>query len=254
MSSSQCQCSSECKRPLVSGIPFCRYHLLKGCPRKSPLSGSEPKYDPNIYNGNKSIQHSHNCFAYAFGVVDDKQIKKCASTPDCDVPFHSPGVESNLKRISGKDGKTCSDVVGRSLADSKAGYRIGFTGQCRKGSSKIAVVVDPKRDFHYYRQDSNGLWSHKPGATAVTNKDSMGNPIYDPSLAGRYYPSTKKEDDNELNYTGFCGYYCIPRDKKINIAAGGKRTAVSRAQKATRRKTRSARKTRRHPAQSSRTH
>lgn len=219
----QCQCSPRCRKPVVTGTPFCRQHLLKGCGRASPLSGSEPEYAPDTYNNDSSIRHSHNCFAYAFGVIDPKQKEACAKSKDCDVSFHSPGIKSGFQRLQGKDGKTCSDTMARTLADSDGGYPIGFTGKCRRGFSKIATVVDPTADFHYYRQDENGMWSHKPGAMPVTNKDSVGNPVYDPALAGRYYPREKGDNSHELNYTGFCGYYCIPREKKLTISSGGKR-------------------------------
>lgn len=245
-----CQCSSQCKKKVVEGTPFCRHHLLKGCGRQSPMSGSEPDYNPDKYNKDSSIRHSHNCFAYAFGVIDPLQVNNCKNTENCAVPFHVPGKESGFGKI---DAKTCADTVARTIADSDGGYRIGFTGRCRRGFSKIATVVDPDRDFHYYRQDTNGMWSHKPGAMPVTNKDSAGNPIYDPDLAGRYYPSKESRED-ELNYTGFCGYYCIPRNKKLTIAGGRRRRAASGAHATTRRKTRSVHKTRRRQAQSSRKH
>ena len=38
-------------------------------------------------------------------------------------------------------------------------------------------------DFHWYRLDRNGFWSHKPGETAPTNRDNNGHPIFDPRLA-----------------------------------------------------------------------
>jgi hypothetical protein len=254
MTSEKCQCSSKCDRPIVSGTPFCHKHLLKGCGRQSPMSGSEPVYDPDKYNKDTSIRHSHNCFAYAFGVIDENQKANCQNTSNCNVPFHGPGIKSGFRRLSGKDGKTCADTMARTLADSDGGYPIGFTGRCKRGFSKIATVVDPSADFHYYRQDTNGLWSHKPGAMPVTNKDSLGDPIYDPALAGRYYPS-EREGDHELDYNSFCGYYCIPRDKTLKIASGGysgsgshrsraKRAAVASAS-TTRRRDRSKRKTRR---------
>ena len=38
-------------------------------------------------------------------------------------------------------------------------------------------------DFHWYRLDSGGRWSHKPGETAPKNTDNNNNPIFDPRLA-----------------------------------------------------------------------
>ena len=35
-------------------------------------------------------------------------------------------------------------------------------------------------DYHWYRLDDNGLWSHKPGQTPATDKDGKGQAILDP--------------------------------------------------------------------------
>jgi hypothetical protein len=61
----------------------------------------------------------------------------------------------------------------------------------------IALVIDPGTDYHWYRKDKNGKWTHKPGGTAATNLDNSGNPITDPETA------------NRGGYTDFCGYFCI---------------------------------------------
>jgi hypothetical protein len=69
--------------------------------------------------------------------------------------------------------------------------------------TKAAVVTDEKEDYHFYRQYSNGYWSHKPGSTDVTNKDATGRFIYDPQLASRKYHKSS------LNYRNFCGFFCF---------------------------------------------
>ncbi|XP_067046661.1 uncharacterized protein [Acropora muricata] len=58
----------------------------------------------------------------------------------------------------------------------------------------VALVVDPGTpqrlgDFHWYRLDQNGLWSHKPGLTPVTTVDNALAPIADPRVAnmGHYH-------------------------------------------------------------------
>ena len=40
-------------------------------------------------------------------------------------------------------------------------------------------------DYHWYRLDNTGYWSHKPGATLVTDRDNSGNRILDPRYADR---------------------------------------------------------------------
>lgn len=69
----------------------------------------------------------------------------------------------------------------------------------------VALVVDPgsstrNPDYHWYRLDGDGTWSHKPGQTAATNRDNSGNVITDPRTA------------NRGNYSIFCGFYMLWND------------------------------------------
>lgn len=48
-------------------------------------------------------------------------------------------------------------------------------------------------DYHWYRQDKNKKWSHKPGNTAVTNLDTKNNKIKNPPKASR---SNRQHVDN----------------------------------------------------------
>ena len=38
-------------------------------------------------------------------------------------------------------------------------------------------------DYHWYRLDNTGRWSHKPGQTRATNLDNSKRPINDPRRA-----------------------------------------------------------------------
>jgi hypothetical protein len=57
--------------------------------------------------------------------------------------------------------------------------------RCPPYGHLVALVIAPGADFHWYRKGSDGLWSHKPGSTPVTNLDNAGNPIADPRVADR---------------------------------------------------------------------
>lgn len=94
-----------------------------------------------------------------------------------------------------------------------------FTGLCPYGTSKIALAVDPNEDYHFWRQDSNGHWSGKPGSLFVTDKDASGRWIHDPSLCDRDFT----DENGELNYTEFCSFYCVPRIHALFLKVGGKR-------------------------------
>lgn len=101
---------------------------------------------------------------------------------------------------------TCDQII---LASQAGGAKYPEKdGSCSDGYRKIAVVLsDPKgrqwNDYHYYRQEKDGTWTHKPGYSQPTNLDAKGKPITDPETANRTYDS---ED-----YSSFCGYLCVKK-------------------------------------------
>ena len=61
----------------------------------------------------------------------------------------------------------------------------------------VALVMAPGYDYHWYRLDDDGMWSHKPGGTAARNVDSANNLITNPQTAARG------------PYTVFCGFFTV---------------------------------------------
>ena len=210
---SRCQCTSSCKNIPLDNSPFCSKHI-KFCPRQSPLSGFEPKFDPELYNKHRGIKEALNCFAYAFDYKKLPYRKDCNKN-SCSIPFPQPGRASGYPRWSKVNGKRCPDLTSRLFGDVPDLKITSFEGRCPKNYSKIALVVDEDEDYHFYRQDSNGYWSHKPGATDVTRIDATGRPIYDPQLASRMYPNSG------LNYDKFCSYLCAPKRSTLRFKRGG---------------------------------
>lgn len=211
-----CQCSPNCNSPPLENSTFCEKHM-KQCSRISPLNGYEPQYEPDRWNKRKELRETHNCFAYAMNVHDPKQVKDCLLDKNCNVPFHQPGSASGHPGFRTRRLKTCPDMVARLLGDNPSMKMTTFTGKCPPHTSKIALVVDPDEDYHFFRQDSNGLWSHKPGGTAVTNVDANDKLIYDPLLASRDY----RVSGSKLDYDTFCAYMCVPRDRPLHLKTGG---------------------------------
>ena len=111
-------------------------------------------------------------------------------------------------------------MMARLLGDNPALKMCKFESKCPTGMSKIALIVDENEDYHFLRQDSNGLWSHKPGARKVTNKDANNRIIYDPALANFNYLSN---NNGHLNYDIFCSYMCVPRNSYVKLKVGGKK-------------------------------
>lgn len=222
MTPSRCQYDAKCTTPPLKGTnPFCTYHTkqFKQKPRRLPLSGWEPIYMPSIYNDPKKvIQVNHNCFAYAFDILDPPE---CKEGEDCKKPFHQPGYFGGHPRFTDDGRKYCPDLLARLLADMPWIRETTFYGKCRKRRSKIALVIDPDNDYHFYRQDRDGFWSHKPGGQPVTNLDAAGKLIYNPELANRDYRKPDLPKKDQLNYSVFCSFLCIPRNKPVTAKRGG---------------------------------
>lgn len=200
----RCQCDPKCANPPEELSAFCREHSNGKCTRVSPLSAELP-YAPSKYNKFPGIKEAFNCFAYAFGLFMLPNKKGC-TVNSCPISFHQPGYKSGHPSWSDaeKHGKRCPDLISRIFGDVNDVSMCHFTSKCPNGMRKIAVIVDANQDYHFLRLDNNHYWSHKPGATNVTNVDATGRPIWDPQLASFNYP------DSKLNYENFCGYMCIP--------------------------------------------
>ena len=226
---SHCQCDPKCSRKPLPGHAFCKVHM-KFCGRRSPLTGFEPSYNPNKYNGTRKMRESHNCFAYAFDHVEMPPDYECNENI-CNTPFHQPGRKSGFPKWSESKGKRCPDLISRLRADIPGIKTVSFSEKCPVGTSKIALAVAPDKedakrsgDYHFWRQDNNGMWSHKPGGTEVTNKDASKKPIYDPSLADRNY-------GDRLNYKYFCSFLCAPKKQRLTFKRGGKNRHTRRKSK-----------------------
>ena len=248
----RCQCHPGCREPPLKGSPFCSVH--QKCERRAPTTGWEPAYNPERYNRLKGDRESHNCYAYAFDYL--QRPKKGCTDDSCPAPYPQPGRASGYKKWSKVDGKRCPDLMARLMGDIK-GIQIGvpFETRCPKGMRKIATVVDPTEDYHFYMQnkpapsddslpEEPGMWSHKPGGQPVTNKDASGRPIFDPELAYRVVK------DANLNYREFCGFQCIPvvengKKKTFRLGRGGYARRTARSVRQTQRARRTARSVRR---------
>ena len=178
------------------------------------MSGSEPVYNPDLYNKNPLIRETHNCYSYGANTIDPVQLVQCEGKLHCDLRYHQPGAMKNKSgRLMKKSARTCK-VVNDLWHDDIPGLKLsGFNDICPVGSSKVALVVAPGDDYHYYRQDADGWWSHKDGMNPVKRYDAKGKPIWNPKTAARDY-----RPKSYLNYKDFCGFYCVPRNKTIKLS------------------------------------
>lgn len=162
----------------------------------------------NSFNSNPYVRESHNCYMYFLNKKNDEVVKLCKN----DYPTHKlcrraqPGYVSGYPLLKKKDYK-CPNIMKRTLADNPNIYKTSENMKCIPSHYKGALVVAPQRDYHYYRENDDGQWSHKPGYKPSTRFDSKNNIILNPRRASRDYGGT-------LNYKDFCGYLCVPRDEK----------------------------------------
>lgn len=138
-----------------------------------------PSYDPNYWNGNSTRKRKNNCYNYAANKVTNSFAQ----------PGHASGGSTFPRN------RTCAGARAGANSDSGIKRIYSLASQVRSYETAMALVVAPGYDYHWYRRDSNGRWSHKPGSTSVTNRDNSNRIITNPISA------------NRGNYTHFCGYY-----------------------------------------------
>lgn len=199
------------------------------------------KYEPSKWNDNPNITQSHNCYSYFLNKISPVEEFRCKSLKDsqnqliengdinnklhnasCNTP--QPGYAKGLservykqtrkKRTATGFRYKCSNVLPRIRKDNPdikflGNSREAFYQKCPENYFKGAVATTSPEswkhsDYHFYRQDDNGLWSHKDGKNPAKNVDAKGNVIVDPYLADRNYKRNK--------YTEFCSYFCVPND------------------------------------------
>ena len=171
--------------------------------RMLPPNGSELAYDPAAWAGIPSA--NNNCYGYALNnqlhepsgnSIWQKQqpgeYYNIHSSNRIPQGYQTPA--SIIVNSVQKDFAMYNSVNGASLTFTS----IGRYETCPSGTYKVALVVDESgRDYHWYRQDADGLWSHKRGITAVKRTDESGELIIDPMIADRD------------NYTTFVGYFAV---------------------------------------------
>ncbi len=144
-------------------------------------------YNPGFWNNDPNIRSRNNCYNYASNKRTDT--------------FAQPGRGSGHMYTA----ITCAAVSKAALSDGLHQRYVCFPDS-EKPRYLVALVIAPGPgfvDFHWYRKNKEGFWSHKPGGTAVRNVDNSNRVISDPSTC------------NRGPYTQFCGYFYTCRSQRI---------------------------------------
>ena len=211
----RCQCPRNveddvCNNEVVPGTLFCEKH--QGC-KTPPSSGYELPYDPDKYNKDSAIRRTHNCLSYALGLMEPKAANACremSKKENCRHLFPQPGNRSRRRNMNKNSRLRCEVITELLVKDYPEIQPTSFYAKCPKNHYKIASVADRGNDHHWYRQNPDGSWSHKSGEQDVSEKDALGQNIFNPKQAARDY-TAKPGSNSNLNYEDFCGFFCVPR-------------------------------------------
>lgn len=170
-----------------------------------------PKYEPELWNNDIRTQNAHNCYSYALNLIHHKESILCGKymkkTKDnyCKMLKPQPGRYSGfLDEYDNKRTYTCEKLHQRIIGDNPHIIKIEEGQECPDGYYKIALAIKKDlSDYHFYRQDNTGYWSHKNGSNPAKNTDESNKLIKDPKTADRG------------EYLNFCGYYMVPNNSEL---------------------------------------
>lgn len=158
-----------------------------------PIEKSDcaPEFAPEKWNG--ALCLFNNCLAYA---MDDCRKREHGIDPD---PSWTERFEAGLRfpYPGGRFGVTPADV----RAMDNAGQLVAWAEMegmlaapqpgARPGYYLVAMALSPAEgnrklgQAHWFRQDADGLWSHKPGYLPACREDFGGRVIKDPRTCDR---------------------------------------------------------------------
>ncbi|MEA2882771.1 MAG: hypothetical protein QOH32_2027 [Bradyrhizobium sp.] len=170
----------------IAGAHAEKFTLNMAVAAKCPTNhaADAPAYNPGLWNV-PNRQPYNNCYNYA----NDQMTNTFAQ------PGRATGHQATVM--------ACNNVTPAAQSD---GLKVvpNFNAPLARGQGwYVALVVWPNNDYHWYRQDNVGCWSHKPGQTAVRNVDNAGNAITNPQTC------------NRGPYTNFCTFMVTNRGVHI---------------------------------------
>ena len=159
------------------------------------------KYTDSIKR--KYKRKSNNCYTYAINQPKNPYTGKHYE----DYDYCQPGFLGGKGRDSFIDyydlNKTGKEIINSARRDLRClGYKLLKTTYKKyiedKNCWKVALCL-ANDDYHWFRQNDDGTWSHKRGAYEITNRDSSRKIIYNP------------ETCNRGDYATFVGFYLIEK-------------------------------------------
>lgn len=158
-----------------------------------PVGGWEHKFDFIFWHEDKK-RLTANCYLYSLNTyADGVNYQSVGYASQGKIPTMAD-VYANFDKYLKEDAPHFNNkIIVRTTATAKPGY----------GQYKIVGVMCKGWDFHFYRQDSDGYWSHKMGYNDISQYDAAGIKILNPANCNRNYGQKYN------NYSSFMGYYMV---------------------------------------------
>lgn len=206
-----------------------------------------PRYTKKKWS-NKYVKNSHNCYSYMLNKVNKNYKNICKKSMKkgkklCGFLKAQPGLYSGMYDVDKFSDYNCKMLNKRIFKDNKYIKLLKKNKKCPKKHYKGMLFIEPRRAYHFYRQDSNGKWSHKDGLNPITNRDARNKVIKNPLKSSRKYKPTQKEYG--YYYSRHCGTYCIPESRKKKFFSAYRRTKKYVSKKNKKRKRKNTRKNKR---------
>tara|TARA_Y100000389_G_scaffold140231_1_gene138039 strand:- start:5082 stop:5942 length:861 start_codon:yes stop_codon:yes gene_type:complete len=171
-----------------------------------PMSGDEPAFARWLWGAKQEFIEANNCYAYSTNQF--RFYRKMKAQPGGNRKFVKDGEYVNTYI-------NCSSLVDNVIRDAGNGaYALKDANKkCKRGTYKIMLFISPSeeyKDFHFFRQDKDGTWSHKQGWGYGPSKlDASGKIIFNPIKSNLNF--------KPYNYSKYCSSICVPKQFKYNI-------------------------------------
>ncbi len=140
-----------------------------------------------------------NCYAYAMKLENDPRTGEPFQSKPQPGEFSGNGL--TYRDLYGDSETVKNNINKKVIADAEVlnlNYiEVSSANHTAKPGNWVVALAyaTDGSDYHWYRRNDDGSWSHKPGSTPIINWDAAGQTISDPATCDRGI------------YDGFLGYY-----------------------------------------------
>ncbi len=140
-----------------------------------------------------------NCYAYAMKLENDSRTNRPFTSKPQPGEFSGRGLTARDLR---GDSETVKKAINKKVSADATILNLCYTEVNsanhvpKEGNWVVALAyATDSSDYHWWRKNEDGTWSHKPGSTPIIHWDASGKTITDPGNCNRGI------------YDGFLGYY-----------------------------------------------